>query len=64
MAEKLRVAEEGRRAVVIGVEEGQWLLFEEEEDSINQFEIFCEVVELVCYVRLSEYDYFGSDVLT
>ena len=40
MAEQLREAEEGRRAVVVGVEEGEGFLFEEEEDCVEEFEVF------------------------
>jgi hypothetical protein len=45
-ADQLGVAEEGRGAVVVGVEEGQGLLLEEEEDGVYQFEVFGEVVQL------------------
>ena len=46
VADKLGVAEESGCAVVVGVEEGERFLFQEEEDGVNQFEIFDEVVEL------------------
>jgi len=47
VADELRVAEEGGRAVVVGVQEGEGLLFEEEEDGVDEFEEFGQVVELV-----------------
>jgi len=46
VADELRVAEEGGCAVVVGVEEGEGLLFEEEEDGVDEFEEFGQVVEL------------------
>ena len=46
MAEKLSVAEQGGGSVVVSVEEGQWLLLEEEEDSVDKFEVLGQVVEL------------------
>jgi hypothetical protein len=61
-ADELGVAEESSRAVVVAVEEGwselalalegkvrsptQWLLLQDQEDGINQFEVLGEVVEL------------------
>ena len=45
-AEELRVAEQGRGAVVVGVEEGERLLFEEEEGRVQELEVFGQVVEL------------------
>jgi hypothetical protein len=35
------VAEEGCCAVVVGVQEGQRLLLEDEEDCVGEFEVFC-----------------------
>ena len=32
--------------MVVGVEEGERLLFEDEEDGVDQFEVFGEVVQL------------------
>ena len=46
VADELGVAEEGGGAVVVGVEEGEGFLFEEEEDGVDEFEVFGEVVEL------------------
>lgn len=43
---QLSIAQEGRGAMVIGVEEGQRLLLEEQEDGINELDIFGQVVEL------------------
>ena len=40
LAEELRVAEQGGGAVVVGVEEGERLLLEEEEDGVQEFEVF------------------------
>lgn len=45
--DKLSVAEEGGGTVVVGVEEGQWLLLEDKEDSINELDVFVDVVELI-----------------
>ena len=44
--DKLGVAKEGSRAMVVAVEEGQGLLLEEEEAGIQKFEVLGEVVEL------------------
>ena len=44
--DELGVAEEGRGAVVVGVEEGQGLLFEDEKDRVEKFDEFGEVIEL------------------
>ena len=46
VTEELSEAEECGRAVVIGVEEGQWLLFEEQEDGVDELKVFREVVHL------------------
>jgi hypothetical protein len=46
VAEELGVAEEGGGAVVVGVQEGEGLLLEEEEAGVEEFEVFGEVVEL------------------
>ena len=46
VADELGVAEEGGGAVVVGVEEGERFLLEEEEDGVDELEVFCEVVEL------------------
>ncbi len=40
VANELRVAEESGRAMVISVEESEWLLLEDEKDSIDEFEVF------------------------
>ena len=40
VAEELGEAEEGGSAMVVGVEEGERFLFEEEEDGVDQFEVF------------------------
>jgi hypothetical protein len=44
---KLSVAEESGGTVVVGVEEGQWLLLEDQEDGVNELDVFVDVVELV-----------------
>ena len=46
VADKLGEAEESGGAVVVGVEEGKRFLLEEEEDGVDEFEVFGEVVEL------------------
>ena len=46
MAEELGVAEESGCAVVVGVEESERLLLEEEEAGVDQFEVLGQVVEL------------------
>ena len=38
--------------MVVGVEEGQRLLLEDEEDSVQELDIFVDVVELVRRPRL------------
>lgn len=45
-ADELGVAQKGRRAMVVGVKEGQRLLFEEQEGGVDQFNVFGQVVEL------------------
>jgi len=46
-ANQLGVAEECSRAMVVAVQECQWLLLQHQEDRVNQLEIFGEVVEVV-----------------
>ena len=46
VAEELGVAEESGCTVVVGVEEGERLLFQEEEDGVEELEVFGQVVEL------------------
>lgn len=43
---ELGVAQESGGAVVVGMEEGQWLLLENEEDGVQEFDVFVDVVEL------------------
>lgn len=52
---KLGVAEKSRGAVVVGVQEGQGLLLEEQEDRVNQFEVFGQVVELEKFSLVSSF---------
>jgi len=44
---KLGEAEKSSGAVVVRVQESEGLLLEEEEYSVNELEILCEVVQLV-----------------
>ena len=46
VAEELGEAEEGGGAVVVGVQEGEGFLFQDEEDGVEEFEEFGQVVEL------------------
>lgn len=46
MAEELGVAQQGSRAVVVCVQEGERLLFEEEEGGVEEFEVFGEIIQL------------------
>lgn len=41
---ELSVAEECSRAMVVGMEECQWLLLEYEEHSVDELEVFGQVV--------------------
>lgn len=43
---KLGIAEKRRSAVVVGMKEGKRLLLEEQEDSVDEFEVLGQVVEL------------------
>jgi hypothetical protein len=43
---KLGVTKKGGGTVVVGVEEGQWLLLEGQEDGVNELDVFVDVVEL------------------
>lgn len=45
-ADELSVAEQSCRAVVVAVEESEGLLLEEEEDGVQELEVFGKVVEL------------------
>lgn len=44
--DQLSVAQKGGGTVVVGVEEGQWLLLEDQEDGVNKLDVFVEIVEL------------------
>jgi len=46
-ANKLGIAEKSSGTMVVAVKEGQWLLLQDEEHSVNQFEVFREVIEVV-----------------
>ena len=46
VAEELGVAEKSGGTVMVGVQEGERLLLEDEEDGVNQFEVLGQVVEL------------------
>ena len=43
---QLGVAKKGGGTVVVGVKEGQRLLLEDQENGVQQFDIFVDVVEL------------------
>lgn len=43
---QLGVAKQGGGTVVVGVEEGQGLLFQDEEDGIQELNVFVDVVQL------------------
>lgn len=45
-ANQLGVAEQSRGTMVIGVEEGQGLLLEEEEDGVDKLDVLVDVVQL------------------
>lgn len=54
---ELGVAQESGGAVVVGVEEGQGLLLEDQEDGVQEFDVFVHVVELFaksCQLRQSQ----------
>lgn len=61
VAEELGVAEESGGAVVVGVEEGERLLLEEEEAGVDQLEVLGQVVELVSSIisRCTRAFFFG-----
>lgn len=44
--DELGVAQKSGGTVVVGVEEGQWLLLEDKEDGVNELDVFVQVVEL------------------
>lgn len=45
-ADELSVAQECGGAVVVGVEEGQRLLLEDQKDGVQEFDVFVDIVEL------------------
>lgn len=45
-ANELGVTQQGRRAVVIGMEEGQRLLLQKQENRVQKLEVLGEIVEL------------------
>jgi hypothetical protein len=51
-ADQLSIAKESSGAVVVGVEEGQRLLLEEQENRVEELEVFVQVVELVSLAAL------------
>lgn len=63
-ADKLSVAEEGGGTVVVGVKEGQWLLLEDQEDGINELDVFVDVVELIEVVSFSSSNGLSASQLT
>ena len=46
VANELGVTQKGGGAMMVGVEEGQGLLFKDEEDGIDQLEVLGQVVHL------------------
>lgn len=46
VADELSIAEKSSGTMVVGVEEGEGFLLEDEEDGIDEFEVFGEVVHL------------------
>ena len=62
--DELSVAEEGGGTVVVGVEEGQWLLLEDQEDGVNELDVFVDVVELTEAVSFSSSAGSGVSQLT
>lgn len=61
---KLGVAEKGGSTVVVSVKEGQWLLLEDQEDGINELDVFVDVVKLVKVVSFSPSDSSCNGELT
>lgn len=58
---QLSVAKESGGTVVIGVQEGKGFLLQNQEDSVDQLDIFSEVVELAHW---SATDFFGINRLS
>lgn len=54
---QLSPAQQSGGAVVVGVEESQWLLLQDKEDSVKEFEVLVEVVELVQLSVVGIYPY-------
>jgi len=52
-ADQLSVAEKSGRTMVIGVEESQRLLLEDQEQGVNEFEVFGQVIHIVQHNQLS-----------
>lgn len=57
MSDELSIAKQSSGSVVVGVEECQGFLLENEEDGVNEFEVLGQVVHLPglvlrCYSRL------------
>lgn len=50
---QLGVAEKSGGTVVVGVKEGQGLLLEDQENSVQEFDVFVDVVELLKDVMLA-----------
>lgn len=60
VAEELGVAEQGGGAVMVGVEEGEGLLLEEEEAGVEELEVLGEVVELEGESDQARMDFAGG----
>jgi hypothetical protein len=52
MSNELGIAEKCSRAMMVSMEEGQGLLFQDKEDGVDQFEVFGQVVHLHKSVKL------------
>lgn len=52
-ADQLSVAKQGSSTMVVGVEEGQGLLLEDEEDGVQELDVFVDVVQLRSKRRVS-----------
>jgi hypothetical protein len=54
VSDKLCIAEKCGGAMMIGVEEGKRLLLEDEEECVDEFEVFSEIVQLRKSVNVFE----------
>jgi hypothetical protein len=63
VAEKLGVAEKSGGTVVVGVEEGQGLLLEDEEDGVDQLKVLGQVVELEGFCQRCVFGFVDFHIL-